>query len=102
MVSASVAADASDGAAERQTAAINLVLEDDGALGGVVSALTTRGSHILGLRKSEPTLEDVFVELVGRGFEEAESGDARNGNGRNGHGAHQATDGTVAEEEPSR
>ena len=28
------------------------------------------GSHILALRKSEPTLEDVFVELVGRGFDE--------------------------------
>ena len=26
------------------------------------------GSHILALRKSEPSLEDVFVELVGRGF----------------------------------
>ena len=29
-----------------------------------------RGSHILALRKSEPSLEDVFVELVGRGFDE--------------------------------
>jgi hypothetical protein len=29
------------------------------------------------LRKSEPTLEDVFVELVGRGFGEEE---ARDGN----------------------
>jgi hypothetical protein len=28
------------------------------------------GSHILALRKSEPSLEDVFVELVGRGFDE--------------------------------
>ncbi len=32
-----------------------------GALGGL-------GSHILALQKSEPSLEDVFVELVGRGF----------------------------------
>ena len=30
------------------------------------------GSHILALRKSEPTLEDVFVELVGRGFGDEE------------------------------
>jgi hypothetical protein len=35
----------------------------------VVGALGSIGSHILALRKSEPSLEDVFVELVGRGFE---------------------------------
>ena len=50
--------------------AVNLVLEADDALGGVVSALGGLGSHIRALRTSEPTLEDVFVELVGRGFEE--------------------------------
>ena len=48
--------------------AVNLVLEEDGALGAVVTALAGLGSQILALRKSEPTLEDVFVELVGRGF----------------------------------
>jgi alanyl-tRNA synthetase len=37
-------------------------------LGAVVTALAGLGSQILALRKSEPTLEDVFVELVGRGF----------------------------------
>jgi ABC-2 type transport system ATP-binding protein len=55
---------------DRQNVAINLVLEDDAALGTVVGALGSRGSRILGLQKSEPTLEDVFVELVGRGFED--------------------------------
>ena len=40
----------------------------------MVTALGGLGSHILALRKSEPTLEDVFVELVGRGFgDEAEA-----------------------------
>jgi ABC-2 type transport system ATP-binding protein len=58
--------------ADRQTVALNLVLEEDGALGGVVGALAGLGSHILALRKSEPSLEDVFVELVGRGFDDAE------------------------------
>ena len=51
-----------------QRVAVNLVLTDDAALGGVVTALGGTGSQILALRKSEPTLEDVFVELVGRGF----------------------------------
>jgi len=31
------------------------------------------GSHILALRKSEPSLEDVFVELVGRGFSDEDA-----------------------------
>ena len=57
-----------DDADPRQTVEVNLVLVDDGALGGVVGALGGLGSRILALRKSEPTLEEVFVELVGRGF----------------------------------
>jgi len=72
VVNASAAADAAD-SADRQVVVMNLVLEDDGALGQVVGALAATGSEILGLRKSEPTLEDVFVELVGRGFEESEA-----------------------------
>src|SRR3954470_17213205 len=60
---------------EEQRVGVNLVLEEDAALGAVVSALGGLGSHILALRKSEPTLEDVFVELVGRGFGD-EDGDA--------------------------
>ena len=71
VVSASEAAAAPDAGA-RQTVVMNLVLEDDGALGQVVGALARTGSEILGLRKSEPTLEDVFVELVGRGFAESD------------------------------
>jgi len=59
------------------------VLTDDAALGGVVTALGGTGAQILALRKSEPTLEDVFVELVGRGFGDDEQreapGDDRDG-----------------------
>jgi ABC-2 type transport system ATP-binding protein len=77
VVKASSAVTDSD-ATDRQDVAINLVLEDDAALGAVVGALGARGSRILGLQKSEPTLEDVFVELVGRGFaDEDETEDAR-------------------------
>jgi len=76
VVKASAAVD-SDGS-ERQTVAVNLVLEDDAALGTVVGALGAKGATILGLQKSEPTLEDVFVELVGRGFSE-EAEEARDG-----------------------
>jgi ABC-2 type transport system ATP-binding protein len=69
VVAATLAA-ADAGPIDRQTVAVNLTLADDNALGGVVGALSGIGSHILALRKSEPSLEDVFVELVGRGFEE--------------------------------
>jgi ABC-2 type transport system ATP-binding protein len=69
-VLSAAAAAVQDDAKERQTVEINLTLEDDTALGGVVGALAGLGSHILALRKSEPSLEDVFIELVGRGFDE--------------------------------
>jgi ABC-2 type transport system ATP-binding protein len=62
--------------AEAQRVVVNLVLTDDAALGAVVTALGGTGSHILALRKSEPTLEDVFVELVGRGFGDESDRDA--------------------------
>ncbi|HKG57928.1 MAG TPA: ABC transporter ATP-binding protein [Candidatus Limnocylindrales bacterium] len=77
VVSASVAADDGDGH-ERQDVVVNVVLADDAALGGVVTALGGLGSQIRSLRKSEPTLEDVFVELVGRGFAEADTADGTN------------------------
>src|SRR5918994_983146 len=76
------AALAAESDTESQRVAVNLVLTDDAALGGVVTALGGTGSHILALRKSEPTLEDVFVELVGRGFgDEADAGAARRRDG---------------------
>jgi ABC-2 type transport system ATP-binding protein len=55
-------------AAGADRVAIKLALEDDSALTSVVTAVAERGSHLIGLAKSEPSLEDVFVELVGRGF----------------------------------
>jgi ABC-2 type transport system ATP-binding protein len=69
-VLSAAAAAAQDDGKERQTIEINLTLQDDSVLSSVVSALADRGSHLLALRKSEPSLEDVFVELVGRGFDE--------------------------------
>ena len=76
VVSAVAATGASqDGAADpRQTVVVNLVLRDDAALAGVVAALDGLGAHIVALAKSEPSLEDVFVELVGRGFDDEGDG----------------------------
>jgi ABC-2 type transport system ATP-binding protein len=53
--------------------ALKVALADDSALTSLVTAVAARGSHLVGLAKSEPSLEDVFVELVGRGFGDEES-----------------------------
>jgi ABC-2 type transport system ATP-binding protein len=52
---------------------LELTLEADNALGGVLNVLTARGGQILDLQKREPTLEDVFVDLVGLSISEAET-----------------------------
>lgn len=67
---------------ERWTAAardghteVSLILSDEGALVSVLAALQGAGARLLSLEKREPTLEDVFLRLVGRGLTE-EEGDA--------------------------
>jgi len=52
--------------------ALELILEADDALGGVIAALNAHDAHLLNLQKREPTLEDVFVDLVGLSMAEAE------------------------------
>ena len=51
---------------------LRLHLAEDGAIAGVVAALTQQGRRILQLQKVEPSLEDAFVTLVGRRMEEAD------------------------------
>ena len=53
-------------------AILELILEQDEALGSVVNTMTGSDIRILNLQKREPTLEDVFVELVGRSMHEIE------------------------------
>ena len=50
------------------TVELKVSLLDESAIGGVVQALVTAGGRILTLKKVEPTLEDVFIELVGHGL----------------------------------
>jgi ABC-2 type transport system ATP-binding protein len=47
---------------------LKVALAEEPVVGAVVQALLAGGSHVLTLRKEEPTLEDVFVELVGHGL----------------------------------
>ncbi len=48
---------------------LSLILAGDDALAGVLDHLNRRGSGLISLEKREPTLEDVFVDLVGRGLD---------------------------------
>ncbi|HST05924.1 MAG TPA: ABC transporter ATP-binding protein [Chloroflexia bacterium] len=45
---------------------LKFILEEEAAIGSVVSTLAAHNGSILTLEKSEPTLEDVFIKLVGR------------------------------------
>jgi ABC-2 type transport system ATP-binding protein len=55
------------------TVELKVSLEEEPAIGAVVQKLVTSGAHILTLRKVEPTLEDVFIELVGHGLSDDET-----------------------------
>ncbi len=52
-------------------ARLSLVLAADAALAGVIQALTEHAVQVRYLTRREPTLEDVFVDLVGRPLAEA-------------------------------
>ncbi|MGB9861127.1 MAG: ATP-binding cassette domain-containing protein [Candidatus Bipolaricaulaceae bacterium] len=53
--------------------ALDLILTEEGVLVEVLSRLQAAGGELLELKKEEPTLEDVFLALVGRKItEEAE------------------------------
>jgi len=47
---------------------LSLILEREEVLSGVLTHLGRRGSKLISLEKREPTLEDVFIDLVGRGL----------------------------------
>ena len=53
-------------------ARLEFILAEEPVVGMVVSTLTEKNVRILNFQKREPTLEDVFVELVGRSMAEEE------------------------------
>jgi len=71
-VRADGAGDGTSAGAAADRVALKVALADDSALTSVVNAVAGIGSNLVGLSKSEPSLEDVFVELVGRGFDDDE------------------------------
>jgi ABC-2 type transport system ATP-binding protein len=53
-------------------ATLNLILVEEAALAHVINVFTQKNIRILRLSKREPTLEDVFVDLVGRSMADVE------------------------------
>jgi ABC-2 type transport system ATP-binding protein len=53
-------------------AALEFILDEESVLAAVINTMTTHNIRVLNLQKREPTLEDVFVDLVGKSMEEVE------------------------------
>ncbi len=60
-------------------AKLELILKDESTLASVINILTEKNIKILRLSKREPSLEDVFMELVGHRMEDVEKEDVPNG-----------------------
>jgi ABC-2 type transport system ATP-binding protein len=54
------------------TIELQVALDEEPAIGGVVQKIAGSGAKILTLKKVEPTLEDVFIELVGHRIDDEE------------------------------
>lgn len=59
---------------ETETAKIRVILENEDSLTKVLESLGDRGVSVRSYERLEPTLEDVFISLVGTGFSERERG----------------------------
>jgi len=57
-------------------ARLELILTEEAALANIINILTQKNIKVKRLSKHEPTLEDVFMELVGQRMEDVEKGGA--------------------------
>lgn len=57
---------------KENAAELEFILKEEQVLGSVVNTMTDADIQILHLQKREPTLEDIFVQLVGQSMEEVE------------------------------
>lgn len=61
-------------------AKLELILKEEAAVASVINIITQKNIKILRLSKREPTLEDVFMELVGQRMEDVEKEESPNEN----------------------
>ena len=57
-------------------ARLEFILKEEAALANIINSLTHKNIKVKRLSKHEPTLEDVFMELVGQRMEDVEKGGA--------------------------
>jgi len=54
---------------ETGVSTLKLILQDESAMSDLLTQIRQNGSKVLNMGKSEPTLEDVYISLVGTGLE---------------------------------
>jgi ABC-2 type transport system ATP-binding protein len=59
---------------QTDTTTLKVMVHDESILSKITSKIEGQKLKILSVNKAEPTLEDVYISLVGRGFEEEEAG----------------------------
>ncbi len=59
---------------QTDTTSLKVMVRDDSIFSEIMSKLEEQKLKTLSVNKAEPTLEDVYISLVGRGFEEQEAG----------------------------
>lgn len=59
---------------QTNTTTFKVMVRDESVFSDIISKLEGQKLKILSVNKAEPTLEDVYISLVGRGFEEGEVG----------------------------
>jgi len=52
---------------------LKVIARDESIFSDIVSKINEENLKVIAINKTEPTLEDVYISLVGRGFEEAEA-----------------------------
>lgn len=57
---------------QTDTTTLKLMVKDESTMSKILTALKKQDLKILSTSEEEPTLEDVYISLCGRGFEEAE------------------------------
>jgi ABC-2 type transport system ATP-binding protein len=58
---------------QTDTTTLKVIVRDEATFSKITSKLEQQKLKILSINKAEPTLEDVYISLVGRGFEEQEA-----------------------------